>query len=453
MSLRIQRNDIDGFIDYKVMIFLVFMTATCFILPFADVAFYGFLVIWALRGPKQSIEAAFVLFFLVLGNTSLINQSTKALKWLVIGAMVITAIRTPAKYRVNSLHSPKRLILTFMIVMIPLNIMFSLMPSISVYKILSLGFGCLALLINFEQSIQFKEHYVRLTDTFFLFFIATSFALIPLGMGYERNSVGFQGSFSHPQIMGPTAAIMASYFLGKSFYGLNHQRRYFYFGLMSVFFIFLSQARTGLLMLVGGAVLMLLTGHEGLRFGSQTRRYVWQLLLFFSILTVLGVFDVQSYLSTFLEKGDKYQGMDAAELFEASRGRMIDQSLENFSKYPLLGIGFGVPSSLEFTAIETAAGIPVSARTEKGFMPTAILEENGIVGTLIVLLILMAIVFQVIRVKNPAIRWLLFTILLINVGEASFFFHWGSWALCLVDDWIHIATDQSGWKTTKSSLN
>jgi hypothetical protein len=66
-------------------------------------------------------------------------------------------------------------------------------------------------------------------------------------------------------------------------------------------------------------------------------------------------------------------------------------------------------------------GVPVSASSEKGFMPTAMLEEVGLFGTLLVVLIMLAISIPVLRLGRFPVVWTYFAALLINVGAAVFF--------------------------------
>ncbi|MDE3051447.1 MAG: hypothetical protein KGJ48_16300, partial [Nitrospirota bacterium] len=66
-------------------------------------------------------------------------------------------------------------------------------------------------------------------------------------------------------------------------------------------------------------------------------------------------------------------------------------------------------------------GLPLSAPTEKGFLPTAILEETGILGTLCLILLLGSLIWQVSRKSDIATTWIFFTSILVNVGEMVFF--------------------------------
>ena len=100
----------------------------------------------------------------------------------------------------------------------------------------------------------------------------------------------------------------------------------------------------------------------------------------------------------------------------------MERSMANFYESPLVGIGFGVPSDFgRFGSVETVGGIPLSASIEKGFMPTAMLEEVGIIGTGLVLIFLGLISFPIVQWGGIAINWMYWTALLMNGGAAVFF--------------------------------
>ena len=63
-------------------------------------------------------------------------------------------------------------------------------------------------------------------------------------------------------------------------------------------------------------------------------------------------------------------------------------------------------------------GIPISASVEKGFLPTAVLEETGIIGSSFLVLLLFSISFPIFKYGKPWEIWMFATALLLNAGEA-----------------------------------
>lgn len=109
---------------------------------------------------------------------------------------------------------------------------------------------------------------------------------------------------------------------------------------------------------------------------------------------------------------------------QQSRGGLMDQSMNNFRRAPLTGIGFGAPSDPARFArgLERGPmGIPIRASVEKGFMPTAVLEETGIIGAGLILILLAFLIVPVARYGNIVAFWVLSTALLLNFGEMIFF--------------------------------
>ena len=124
-------------------------------------------------------------------------------------------------------------------------------------------------------------------------------------------------------------------------------------------------------------------------------------------------------MQSFAIKGEE---KPIGEAFYASRGKRIEEQWRNFTEQPITGHGFGIYSSGDVpSGVKTFLGIPISAPTEKGFIPTAVLEETGIIGSIFFLYFL----FSLIRLalKGTDIRWIamFFGCLFVNVGEAVFF--------------------------------
>ncbi len=123
----------------------------------------------------------------------------------------------------------------------------------------------------------------------------------------------------------------------------------------------------------------------------------------------------------FAFKGDEVESY--GEAFDNSRGFFIQQQMANFRTSPLIGIGFAAPSEQGDLKIKDSGflGLPSGASIEKGFLPSAVLEEMGLVGGLLTLLIMGVLVRGAVRQPDPALLALVLGGLLINVGEMVFF--------------------------------
>jgi hypothetical protein len=102
----------------------------------------------------------------------------------------------------------------------------------------------------------------------------------------------------------------------------------------------------------------------------------------------------------------------------------MDRSMANFWEKPITGIGFGAPSDpIRFARqLERGPyGIPLSASVEKGFMPTAVLEETGLIGAVLTIALLIFLFMPAVQHPDPTLFWVMATCLLLNLGEMVFF--------------------------------
>ena len=125
---------------------------------------------------------------------------------------------------------------------------------------------------------------------------------------------------------------------------------------------------------------------------------------------------VSSSVSGFLLKNG---GEHLGEAFAASRGYGIRTQWHNFMTAPLIGHGFGVFADGHFDAgVRTVAGIPISAPVEKGFLPSAVLEETGLLGGALFAYLTYVLAHSVWRRTSRPMVAILFTSLFVNFGEA-----------------------------------
>jgi O-antigen ligase len=149
---------------------------------------------------------------------------------------------------------------------------------------------------------------------------------------------------------------------------------------------------------------------------------------------------IQSDLESFLAKDSG--NASVVQALEASRGNLMSRSMRNFWEHPVTGIGFGAPSDPVRFARQLERGpygIPLSASVEKGFMPTAVLEETGIVGAILTILLLIFLFVPALQHPDPTLFWMMATCLSLNFGEMVFFsiggmgfFLWFVMAFCHV---------------------
>jgi hypothetical protein len=97
----------------------------------------------------------------------------------------------------------------------------------------------------------------------------------------------------------------------------------------------------------------------------------------------------------------------------------------------VFGIGFGTDLSYEFQARATWFTAP----TEKSFMPTAVLEETGIVGFCLIYVFIFALLLFLFRTGNMPGLLAFIVMLVLNLGEMMFFSFGGLGSLV----WVYIS--------------
>jgi hypothetical protein len=126
---------------------------------------------------------------------------------------------------------------------------------------------------------------------------------------------------------------------------------------------------------------------------------------------------VGSAVTGFLLKRSGEQEIGAA--FKASRGYGIESQWKNFLDAPLTGHGFGVyPDGVFPSGVTKIWGIPISAPVEKGFVPTAVLEESGLFGAFAFAGIIVSLWLGAWRSGDPLRIATFVSCVGVNVGEA-----------------------------------
>lgn len=275
--------------------------------------------------------------------------------------------------------------------------------------------------------------------------------LIP-DIAYNRNAVGFQGILNHPQTLGAFLAPVTTYLIAYYFFS---QEKIVSLSLVAIgvllSLIFLTQARTSLvaLMLSLPIVFFFTFGGRASSGALQLNSRLGQklaLIFTFLLLALLFIPSSMDVINDFVYKRESSSIDDAL----SSRSSGIVGQWENFLSNPVAGSGFGVyPGSVPAKEVVYKFGLPISAAVEKGFIPTAILEEVGIIGTLVFLYLLFSIAKPVLFHRKPAWIGLFFACWLINLGEAVFFstggigiFYWCLMAFAVLNGMIRSPSPQ-----------
>lgn len=114
------------------------------------------------------------------------------------------------------------------------------------------------------------------------------------------------------------------------------------------------------------------------------------------------------------------EGLGGAVL--KSRNELIETSMYRFSKSPLIGNGFGMPSDISELTTNFAFGIiPISSSVEKGFAISAILEDTGALGFLLIIFFLTNFYSLINKSAIVYLSAMFWTSIFVTLGEMIFF--------------------------------
>ncbi len=251
----------------------------------------------------------------------------------------------------------------------------------------------------------------------------------------------FNGMTWHSQTLGPLMALFNSFLLSD--YLLNIQRRNFLYLLLLAsipVLIYMTSSRTAM-----GAYLASLTitiffflRARGVSLFKKRKVVGLSLLgvFFAGMLLVTSPAGIRN-IEAFIRKAHDVDKMDSSKTltdsFLGSRQWLLEQSIANFQKSPLMGNGFQVSEQM---SVSTVSNLPslLHASVEKGVIWSMLLEEGGFLGTSI-FLVFMVCLYIVFLKKEYYCFLSTFTVyLIVNFGEAMFFSASGTggvlWGIC-----------------------
>lgn len=376
----------------------------------------------AWRGPRQTIEALTILTFLLIHGSAQMS----VVRWIVLFSAFGRVLWDTF---VQGANVPRTLwpVSVFVVSVGLLSFLASPYPDVSLFKLLSFATGIVTLLCSFHRTQELSDYWYSWFITFSLFIVFASLPLIGSSLGYVK-STGFQGILNHPQTFGPVTSVIAVFLTGQILF--RGDRRWFVLvgaiGAWSC--VYLSGARTGLLaaalaIVVTAVVAMVIRSDWREAFSAVVFRPATMGLVLVGLFILAARWgDVQAGLSEFLLKDDGLETVSVTGSLQESRGKLIAASMANFREEPLTGIGFGIATNYEyFQPTRGLLGLPVGASIEKGFMPSAVLEEIGLPGAMLTLWLILALVIPLARQPDVTLFAVFLTALFVNLGEMIFF--------------------------------
>lgn len=383
-------------------------------------ALYFLLFLLAFSGPMKTL-----LFFLVCAIVNILNidiLQVPIIKVEPILQMLVCMFCMFYLYVSKNININKFVAIFFIIFAFYLfvhSILISGMPILSLLKSISFVFIASTIYLSY-CSLDQKDKRIFLGILFWALFLLTivSFSGFVIGFGYEVNGTGFQGILNHPQTMGVYSGALFMFCcylisLNREFYG---NLIISFLAFLALILVFASQSRTGLLMIIIPACIAIIY-YSKLLFNNFT------FLISTIIFVLLTFLLINIYLDEFILYLVKGSGSDNfTDIAMSSRGPLFLAMWNNIISNPILGIGFGVPTDNIFFNFEDAssfAGIIISYPIEKGILFFALLEELGLIGFFLFIILLTVVVYFPLK-TNVLGAMLGISILSSNITEATF---------------------------------
>lgn len=296
----------------------------------------------------------------------------------------------------------------------------------------------------FAGLVVLRAARIDLSEWFVSLVLAAAlFGFLSIALGVQKNYYGdaeggrlFNGAFLHPNCHSIYASQFVVYLASILMLG-KYRNVWVTLPLIAVWatFMTMSEARTSVgASLAGLLVLFVFTKPTQNRAGwrlrvNLSRSTIWVCVVL-AVITAFGADaalggSVRRSLVSFFNKGGGIEAtdIDATQVL-ASRTGMIERSWINFQDSPIYGIGFQVAKTDFFVRNATW----LTAPAEKGFLPTAVLEEGGILGATAFVLFLLAYISELWRERSTPALAMFATFLACNMTEVSIFSPGGSGA-------------------------
>ena len=407
-------------------------------------AIMALLILWALHSVRAAIQSLTISVLVTNANRMLVGSPPllSTLKWILFYVCFFRVIASVWRWR--RLRAgwfwPG---LSFIIVCAILAITSTTLLSLSLEKLASFAIGVLTMLIGVQDPDTPRGYWKKWIVTNVSAAAILSAPFLFTNAGTYMGGF-FQGILIHPQTYGiyivPVAVYLSSILISSGRLA----------GVLPPIVlwmwasIFLSNCRTAMLatalsVITTGAILLL---SDRLPIDPGRAR-IW--IVIASALSILAV-------TILIFEGDAvanlanrfiFKTSDSNRSLTSSRDTQIDGLLGSIENHPLTGVGFGIAPGTEEQSIErdSITGLAVGASSEQGFLPLAIVNQVGALGTPFFLLFLGAIIFPIVRNASVPVMAMFWTALFVNLGETIFFSFgglgqqmWLIFAIALVDD-------------------
>ena len=412
-------------ISWRLAVLVAVGVALLAVSPIVSAVALGACVIAALIGPGYALQALMIGTLITYANPAIVKLAP------VAGAL-LRVVLVVAMLRVLPLMRASHLRLLWPIWLLgALSALtsYSTSPalSISIMKVITFTLAASVVVIAYGRLTA--ERQLRM-QTWMLTIGLTVIALSALtlvrpgiALGGDR---GLQGLLGQPQALG----IFIAPFAAWSITGVLLMRRQvgrleLWVAIATALLIILTRARTGAFAVIFAIGVVFISRLVSRRRAQQASLGRPVLILSLSacvlLFAALATGQVGKFVTDFAFKDTEKGQRNVYGAYYASRGGGVISEWNNFLASPWLGNGFGVYPDGKFpSGVVEFAGIPISAPIEKGFLPTAILEEGGLIGASSLALLIIWLGRSAWRSHDLRWRALFLACIGVNVGECVF---------------------------------
>ena len=414
--------------------------------PIVSTVALGACVIAALIGPTYALQAMMAATLIAYANPAIIKlapESGALLRLVLVAAMLRILPLMRASHL--SLLWP---IWLFGALMALTSYVKSPAVSISIMKVITFTLASSVVTIAYarldaERQLRMQSWLLTVGLTV-IGLSALTLVRPSIALGGDR---GLQGLLGQPQALGIFIAPFAAWAMtGVLLMRRQIGRLELWVAIGLALLIVLTRARTGAFAAALAIVVVMISRMLGRRRAQQASLGRPVLLISISacalLFAALATGQVGKFVTDFAFKDTEKGQRNVYGAYYASRGGGVLTEWRNFQASPWLGNGFGVYPDGKFpSGVVEFAGIPISAPVEKGFLPSAILEEGGIVGAGALVLLIVLLGRAAWRAHDLRWRALFVACLGINAGECVFLSPGGigliSWILLGASRWAH----------------
>lgn len=331
----------------------------------------------------------------------------QGVKWVILFFCSFYLLKSYYKLEENQRKKIRKItffVILFMIYNVISALIFSSLPIIAIFKLLSYVVIFLGVLVGLSYTRN-KIDWINWTYKMFAIIIILSLPLVFMPVGYLRNGHAFQGLTNQPNMFG----IVGALFIGILLTSLQTERiknKMFVFTAMtsiSMYLIFISYSRTAFITSIVLLIVYIIFANI-----NKVIKLVF-INLFGAVLITFIVLEksIINYITEFIYKGQ------SSLIF--SRVDQVEGLLSNFMRNPLFGSGFAVPV-LPYRNFAFSTEYVV----EPGNLIMAVLSYSGIIGFILFALYIMRIIFANIKYFG-VVCFLPIAAILISMGEMVFF--------------------------------